>query len=155
MTRDGDVAALKSGRAGVRPRTRLFFPPLLAPLLRERLVGVLILALGAVQVVLTGLGAGFWRCPFYMATGRPCPGCGLSRAMGSLLAGDLVGALRFHPFAPFFAGAILLLAVGVALPKGPRKRLADGVEFLERRSGLSFILLAGVVGYGVVRMFAV
>jgi hypothetical protein len=36
-------------------------------------------------------------CPFALATGSACPGCGMSRAIGYLARGDLASALRFHP----------------------------------------------------------
>ena len=35
-----------------------------------------------------------WRCPIHAVTGWYCPGCGGTRAVGALLRGDLVGALR-------------------------------------------------------------
>jgi hypothetical protein len=37
-------------------------------------------------------------CPMVMATGFPCPGCGLTRAGVCLLKLDLAGAFRIHPF---------------------------------------------------------
>jgi hypothetical protein len=36
-------------------------------------------------------------CPFALATGSACPGCGMTRAMGFLVRGDLASALSFHP----------------------------------------------------------
>jgi hypothetical protein len=36
-------------------------------------------------------------CPFALATGSACPGCGMTRAMGFLVRGDLGSALAFHP----------------------------------------------------------
>lgn len=36
-------------------------------------------------------------CPFALATGSACPGCGMTRAMGYLARGDLASALTFHP----------------------------------------------------------
>jgi hypothetical protein len=40
---------------------------------------------------------GFYpRCPFYAATHWLCPGCGATRALYSLLHGDLRAALRFN-----------------------------------------------------------
>jgi len=47
-------------------------------------------------------------CPFALATGTACPGCGMTRAFGYLARGDLFTALRYHPL-------VLLIAIqGVA-----------------------------------------
>lgn len=46
-------------------------------------------------------------CPFHLLTGLDCPGCGMTRAMHSLLHLDLRAAFFFNPFvfavAPFLA----------------------------------------------------
>jgi hypothetical protein len=39
-------------------------------------------------------------CPFRWLTGMDCPLCGLSRAFGCLLTGNIAAALRYHPLAP-------------------------------------------------------
>lgn len=46
-------------------------------------------------------------CPFALATGMACPGCGMTRAASYLVRGDLGAALGYHPLVP-------LLALGVA-----------------------------------------
>lgn len=38
-----------------------------------------------------------WPCPLRLATGIPCPGCGMTRAVRLLAKGDLVGACKMHP----------------------------------------------------------
>lgn len=38
-----------------------------------------------------------YHCPFRALTGIDCPGCGMSRALVSLLHGDLAGSLAWHP----------------------------------------------------------
>lgn len=49
------------------------------------------------------------RCPFYMATGLYCPGCGSLRATHYLLHGDFVASLRHHPlFMPLLLGVFFL-----------------------------------------------
>jgi Protein of unknown function (DUF2752) len=84
-------------------------------------------------------GAGPTICPFALATGMACPGCGMTRAASLLLRGDLDGALTFHPL-------ILLVAVQLA---------AGWVWFLLRRTGkvrpMSPRLLASLlIGTGVI-----
>ena len=50
-------------------------------------------------------------CAFRRATGRPCPGCGLTRSFMAMGGGDVSGAFLHHPFGPLlFLGALLALA---------------------------------------------
>jgi hypothetical protein len=50
-------------------------------------------------------------CVIRRATGRPCPGCGMTRALSRLAHGDLRGAWRHNPrvvvVAPLLIGAWL------------------------------------------------
>lgn len=41
------------------------------------------------------------RCLFRMGLGIPCPGCGMTRALVSLLRLDLPGAFDYHPMVFF------------------------------------------------------
>lgn len=40
-----------------------------------------------------------WRCPSVVLNHRPCPGCGLTRAMLFLFDGNLAASFRMHPLA--------------------------------------------------------
>ena len=51
-------------------------------------------------------------CGFAACTGIACPGCGMTRAAGYLLRGDLAEALRYHPLV-FLILAELLGAWGL------------------------------------------
>ena len=59
---------------------------------------------------LTGIG-----CPIRFVFGIECPGCGMTRALVSVLRLDFASAFAFHPvwFVPPVA-AILVLAFGIA-----------------------------------------
>jgi hypothetical protein len=48
-------------------------------------------------------------CPFALATGMACPGCGMTRAAGQLLRGDFGAAVAYHPLIPAIA---VLMTVG-------------------------------------------
>ena len=50
-------------------------------------------------------------CPFRLLTGLPCPGCGLTRSLVSLLHGDLTAAVYFHPLGPIAACVLLALVI--------------------------------------------
>ena len=53
------------------------------------------------------------KCTLYQWTGLHCPGCGGTRAMGSLVRGDLWMAIRFNPLiilgGPFILGVLWIL----------------------------------------------
>jgi hypothetical protein len=111
-----------------------------------------LLALGALQVGLVALRLPGWPCALRAATGIPCPGCGLSRALAALARGEWQAALAFHAFAPLFAAAGLLL-LGTAVLRGPaRVRLAQRVASVEARTGLVFWLGAALLVYWAVRL---
>lgn len=51
-------------------------------------------------------------CGFLWLTGRPCPFCGITRALACLLKGDVALALSFHPLSPLALTALLLVFLG-------------------------------------------
>ena len=51
-------------------------------------------------------------CGFLWLTGRPCPFCGMTRAMARLLKGDLALALNLHPLSPLALTALFTLFLG-------------------------------------------
>lgn len=58
-------------------------------------------------------------CLVKIATGRPCPACGMTRASLRLLHGDLRGSFMLHPLAlPSALALALAVALAVALPPG-------------------------------------
>ena len=60
--------------------------------------------------------APFSFCPFRAATGLPCPGCGMTRAMLSLGQLKVLDAVGFNPFSvPLLAGMLIFALTG-AIP---------------------------------------
>lgn len=51
-------------------------------------------------------------CPFEALTGIPCPGCGMTRAMLRLVAGDPAGAAAYNPFCFF----LVFMVIASVLP---------------------------------------
>jgi hypothetical protein len=92
--------AVAKGSRGLRdldePRV-----PLLQRTARAMAVGA---ALGATALP---IAVGWQRCTVAAILHRPCPGCGMTRALKLLLAGDVGASLRMHPL------ALPVLAVGV------------------------------------------
>lgn len=65
--------------------------------------------LGAVLLYMTVLVKLEIFCPIRHFTGIPCPGCGMSRALGCLIRGNIIGSLRANPALLPCAGAIFVL----------------------------------------------
>ena len=85
-------------------------------------------------------------CPLRTATGVPCPTCGSTHAIVSLLHGHLFGALRYNPLttatAVLFAAAFTWAAVASI---SPRWRIVPVLSALEKRAilyGTALLLLA-------------
>ncbi len=90
----GAVADAVAGEARPRASTRAW-------------LGAGVLAAWALALLPTALG---WQtCPFARVTHRPCPGCGMTRAIRLLLAGHMRASLHMHPL------AVPVFAVGVGL----------------------------------------
>jgi hypothetical protein len=70
-----------------------------------------LLAGGATLFALApGLLGRVTACVFKAGTGVPCPSCGSTRALESLVAGDLVGAVLVNPLAVLtLAGGLIYL----------------------------------------------
>jgi len=67
--------------------------------------GLVVGALLPMSLLTTGVSF----CPFKVATGLPCPGCGMTRAAIALLHGDPATSLFFHPLAvPLVAAAVVI-----------------------------------------------
>lgn len=60
--------------------------------MKKKIVIIFILIIGIVILNVVGIG-----CPILFFTGIPCMGCGITRAVLSLLKGDFIGALKYHP----------------------------------------------------------
>jgi len=59
-------------------------------------------------------GRGAVICAFRIVSGFPCPGCGMTRALGELLRGRVAVSLHFHPLAiPTLAAFIVAWVYGI------------------------------------------
>jgi len=129
------------------------YSPLLTSLLKERAPALVMGAAVGVQFGLVAAGLPGWPCPFKAAFGIPCPGCGLSTAVGQLLHGHLQAAMTTHAFAPvFLLGAILVLGISI-LPEPMRLRAIKLVSMIENRTGITVLILLGLLFYWGFRLF--
>jgi len=122
-----------------------------ASLLRSRATGALLSGIAALQLGLVAAGLPAWSCPLLQTFGIPCPGCGLTRAALELLNGQWRAALSHHAFAPVLLLALVVIGGASLLPESLRGPLVDGVERMEGRTGLTALVLVGLVLYWIAR----
>ena len=121
-------------------------------ILRDRRLGSLICGTAVLQLLLTLLGLPGWPCPIFHALGVPCPGCGLSRATLFLFQGHLREALTMHAFAPILVIALSVITFCAVAPKKQTELLVARTETLERYTGLTILLLSGLILYWLARL---
>jgi uncharacterized protein YjeT (DUF2065 family) len=127
------------------------FSPI-ATLLRDRRFGLLLTGALSLNVVAIILHLPGWECAFFRLTGVPCPGCGLTRACLLLLTGDVPASIRFHAFAPIFIALIAMLITCTLLPRTVTESFINKAETLERRTGITIVILGGLILYWLARL---
>jgi hypothetical protein len=91
-------------------------------------------------------------CSFKLMTGRPCPGCGLTRAFCCISHARFGEAFYFNPFSfAFYAGTLLLAAAPLLVWRFPKftRWMRDSNFLTYALPGL----MATMFLWGLVRMF--
>ena len=127
-------------------------PLCLSAIMRNRNEAIVIAVATVVQLVLAVSHLPGWPCPVLQATGIPCPGCGLTRAVIALIKGNWSTALTLHAFAPILLVAAFLIICSTLLPQHYRRGLISGVEVIERRTHVTSILAVGLILYWLARL---
>lgn len=130
------------------------FMPVLAPLLATRRLAGILFIMGVFQAGLTITGFGGWPCPIQSALSLPCPGCGLSRGVISLISGKWQAAIQYHPFSPVVLGALLMMGVFSLLPENSHKLAVHKIAGIEKRTGISFGIIIGMFAIWALRIVA-
>ena len=128
------------------------FDPTVSPVLRSRVFAIALFSAALLQLTLFAAKIPGWTCPFLHIVGLPCPGCGLTRATTLLLHGDLRASLSYHAFAPVFLIGLIVVGSAGLLPERKRLSAIDRLEVLERRSGITAILLFALILYWLGRL---
>jgi len=88
-------------------------------------------------------------CPFRAATGKPCPLCGLTRAIALATHGRWRDAFRMNPAWPLFAAAMIGLSILLSIDALSRTRTTD--QLLRAISKRWIWLMAALMIFGVWR----
>jgi hypothetical protein len=131
---------------------RIWYQPVLARLLENRIETAAIAGMGVLQVGLHLLHLPGWACPIKQFLGIPCPGCGLTTAADLLLHGDISASLRAHAFAGVFLVVLAGMCVALLLPQEQRSQLVKVVERFEMQTGASALFLVSLLVYWLVRL---
>jgi hypothetical protein len=124
----------------------------LTAIMRSRGEAIAISVAAVVQVILALFHLPGWPCPVLQATGIPCPGCGLTRAVIAIIQGNWSTSLSLHAFAPILLVALFLVICSTLLPQPYRRGLIAGVEVIERRTNVTGILAVGLILYWLARL---
>jgi hypothetical protein len=108
--------------------------------------------LGFLHLVLAYVGFSGWRCPIFLATGVPCPGCGLTRGTAALLRGDWKAMVEAHLFAPVFLGAAVITGITALVPETWRKRIIDWIEKIEGQTQIALLIIISLFVYWGLRL---
>lgn len=132
------------------PTAPLFAAELSSPTVRR----VLALAfIGTVFVPASGLGVDL--CPLHAATGLPCPGCGMTRAMGSVWHGAFADALGLHPFVALLWPLAAVVTLSAPLSRAQWERATSALGRWARAvSWLQRVALFAFFGFGALRLLA-
>jgi hypothetical protein len=131
---------------------RGWYTPVVGAVLKGRAESLAISAAAALQVGMVYAHLPGWSCPIKAALGIPCPGCGLTAAMDELLHGHVLASLHTHVFASIFLAAFFIILVSILLPEKQRQKMIIGVAHLESRTGLTALVLTGLMLYWVIRL---
>ena len=107
-------------------------------------------ALCACALIEPRQSAGWIICPFRLLTGLPCPMCGMTRGVASLLRGRWQEAVGFHLLSPV---VLFALAAWIVVETGHLLRVWNasplGERFLKPAPWLAFVAIC--TAYGALR----
>ena len=112
----------------------------------------LALILGSAGYFITHLlGLNLLNCPIPALFHRPCPGCGLTRAVEQLAHGNWLKSLHYHALAIPFLLLFTLIFLAAILPSSLRDKLVSGIKKSENKTHWPIILAASTLIYGLTR----
>ncbi len=128
------------------------FTPVLTPLLSNRTLCRAITGFSVVHLAIVSLGLPSWPCPIRHGLGLPCPGCGLTRAIKALGAGDWQQAMVIHAFAPLAAVVLILIGYISIAPVSHWRWILQRCKLAEQKTGLSALVVVLFIVYWLIRL---
>jgi len=89
-------------------------------------------------------------CPFKMATGFPCPGCGITKSMVFFYDGNIYKSLYYHLFGPFVVIVCFFLLVKFSIEFFKNKELFT-ISY-QNKKNMAYIIAAILILYHFVRL---
>lgn len=88
-------------------------------------------------------------CPFKMLSGFPCPGCGITKSLVFLYAGDFVKSIYYHLFGPLtFLFCIVAIFV-LSLELITKKEYFQNILFNKK---IAYVLGSTLAVYHIIRL---
>lgn len=146
-----DIPAADPRLVPARARRRPFLGVSAALLCRP--LGLLGLAGLLIGLAMPPTGIGPSYCGMQRSMGVPCPGCGLTRSVSSVLHGQIAWAYHYHPFGLAFVAGMLVLGVGALLPTRWRNPVIERLGRYDNVLGWLFLIFcAGLLLFGIYRI---
>lgn len=88
-------------------------------------------------------------CPFKMLTGFPCPGCGITKSLVFLYAGDFIKSFHYHLFGPTtFLSCIAAIFV-LSLELITKREYFQNILFNKK---IAYVLGSTLAVYHIIRL---
>ena len=94
-----------------------------------------------------GFSNGPVLCPFRLVTGYPCPFCGTTRAVGSLLLGDFSASVALNPLGIVVAVAVAALAVSPVVTIGLYESIKRRLQLWSTSQQVALVVALSTVGW--------
>ena len=88
-------------------------------------------------------------CPFKMLTGFPCPGCGITKSLVFLYAGDFVKSIYYHLFGPLTFLSCLAAIFVLSLELITKKEYFQNILFNKK---IAYVLGSTLAVYHIIRL---
>lgn len=99
-------------------------------------------------------GVGETVCTTYKMFGYPCPGCGLTRSVASILHGHFASAWGYHPMGYGVALVFVLMVLTALVPKSVSNHWRTNPPVSDKVVGVvGGAAIISLLIYGLVRMF--
>lgn len=97
-------------------------------------------------------GTGITICWIKLATGLPCPGCGVTRSLSCGLHGMFAESVHYHPLGLFILTLFVATAVRSLLPSIWQERIKAWMESRALAFNSCYLaFVATFIGFGIVR----